>query len=239
MGAYYEAVINQKSPYPFEEKPEDPPNSADPEVLPEGKEPVPVEPPKEETPAPTKKKPGRKPKSEASATPSTFSQEASTPRITSLPPAATAEERARIVFGSRLLPPAERPDRLALKASQSSYIAGVLVPPRPEEPDNCCMSGCVNCVWELYGEELEEWSAKKNEALVKLEAEQGATSMDADGGGSEANWTVPPATPSGVTVGETKIVKNLWEEDMFKSVPVGIREFMRQEKRLKERQQGR
>lgn len=118
------------------------------------------------------------------------------------------------------------------------------MPPRPEEPDNCCMSGCVNCVWDRYGDELEEWSTARRAADVNLrkekglenvksrrkktgtglmlgEGEKGAqhtmTSMDDDGGGSETNWSAGP------------------DPDLFKGIPVGILEFMRTEKRLKER----
>jgi hypothetical protein len=46
-------------------------------------------------------------------------------------------------------------------------------------------------------------------------------SMDDDGGGSESNWGIESGA------GE--------EEDLFKDIPVGIREFMKQEKRLKQR----
>jgi hypothetical protein len=49
-------------------------------------------------------------------------------------------------------------------------------------------------------------------------------SMDDDGGGSESNWGI--GSDSGGGGGE---------EDLFKDVPVGIREFMKQEKRLKQR----
>lgn len=133
-------------------------------------------------------------------------------------------------------------------------MAGILVPPRPDEPDNCCMSGCVNCVWDRYGEDLEEWAAatKKADAALRKEAstedvrkgkrksapdiegsglmlgngEKGAqhtmTSMDDDGGGSEALWG-------------TGLDSDFTSDDLFKGVPVGIREFMKQEKRLKEK----
>ena len=115
------------------------------------------------------------------------------------------------------------------------------MPPRPEEPDNCCMSGCVNCVYDRYREELEEWAAATKKAEVatrkekgfegarrrrkeglgnKLEGERSeAVSMDDDGGRSEGLW--------GSDRDES--------EELFKDIPVGIREFMKQEKRLKEK----
>ncbi|OBT64017.1 hypothetical protein VE03_06733 [Pseudogymnoascus sp. 23342-1-I1] len=142
--------------------------------------------------------------------------------------------RARVVFGSRLAGPAERRAELA---SKSQLVGGVWVPPRPEEPDNCCMSGCVNCVWDRFGEEVEEWAAARRRAEravgeevgVDMTAGEGekegggverggeATSVDDDGGGSETNWD------DGLS------------GELFSGVPVGILEFMKQEKRLKER----
>jgi len=148
--------------------------------------------------------------------------------------------RARIVFGSRLAGPIAR---RADKDRKSTDVAGILIPPRPDEPDNCCMSGCVNCVWDVYREDLEEWAAKATEARALL-AKQGKSqsgadamrlntsaskvkgggmvtgpaSMDDDGGGSETNWNL--GSSSG---------------DLFATIPVGIREFMRTEKALKER----
>ena len=145
--------------------------------------------------------------------------------------------KARVVFGSRLAGPVERREALD-RASQ--MVAGVLVPPKPAEPDNCCMSGCVNCVWDLYRDEMEEWAAKSAEARQKMTAQrtsgQGtgtmasgsgtpshvAVSMDDDGGGSETNWAGEES------FGEGNV-------DLFSSVPVGIREFMKTEKKLKER----
>lgn len=145
-------------------------------------------------------------------------------------------QKAQVVFGSRLAGPAER--RRELDKS-SIRIAGVLVPPRPDEPDNCCMSGCVNCVWELYRDELEEWASKSSEAQSSLMAqrrEEGsrgastpqanmpshiASSMDDDGGGSETNW-------DGAAMAEKT-------NDLFSDIPVGIREFMRTEKKLRQR----
>lgn len=137
------------------------------------------------------------------------------------------------MFGSRLAGPSERKDDIE---SRSTRIAGVLVPPRPSEPDNCCMSGCVNCVWDIYRDELEEWAAKSAEARVRSRAlgaegkekqrmyreprviAEVAMSMDDDGGGSETNW----ALDSG-------------GQDLFEGIPVGIRQFMMTEKMIKQR----
>jgi predicted nucleic acid-binding Zn-ribbon protein len=144
------------------------------------------------------------------------------------------EAKARIVFGSRLAGPAERK---ATIEARSKVIAGIQVPPRPTEPDNCCMSGCVNCVWDVYRDDLEEWAAKSKEARAALQGKKArglgtglmtavegtpqhvATSMDDDGGGSEASWTAQLGTG---------------KEDLFGDIPVGIREFMRTEKKLKQ-----
>lgn len=149
-------------------------------------------------------------------------------------------ERARTVFGSRLSGPAERADELR-KASIN--VAGILVPPKPEEPDNCCMSGCVNCVWDLYRDELEEWASKSAEARERVLAQRRqatpagsaisppgmphhvATSMDDDGGGSETNW-------------ESGLEMSGSPGDLFQNIPVGIREFMKTEKLLRKKHGG-
>ena len=234
IGPFYESILQDPTPYPFDKKPEEPPSSADPEVLPEAKKKK-KQPAKAPGERPPKKKPGRKPKStttDATAASSLASTDVSTNASppTPSPPPTTAQEKARIIFGTRLAGPNDRDMHIASKKDQSTYVAGVLVPPEPEEPDNCCMSGCVNCVWDLFREDMEEYTAKKVEAQRRMA--QSAGSMDADGGGSETNWAEPP---KGVQLGEAKIAKDMWDDDVFKNVPVGIREFMKQEKRLKER----
>lgn len=86
---------------------------------------------------------------------SAFTADPHPPPPPTAPPKSRKEEniaRARVVFGSRLAGPAERRAELA---SKSELVGGVWVPPKPEEPDNCCMSGCVNCVWDRFGEEVE------------------------------------------------------------------------------------
>ncbi|RDA84285.1 hypothetical protein CP532_3342 [Ophiocordyceps camponoti-leonardi (nom. inval.)] len=225
LGPYYEIILHDPTRYKPEEErklpstqppPPPPPERSSPPTTEEKKKKKPEpqkSPPPTPSPPPRKKKPGRK----------------SPPAETSSAPPLTPAERARVVFGSRLLGPAEEADRLASKRARSTYVAGVVVPPRPEEPDNCCMSGCVNCVWERYREDMEEWSAKSKEAQTRLADSQG--SVDDDGGGSETNWDA--------RLGNAKIARNMWDDEVFANVPVGIREFMKHEKRLRENRQER
>lgn len=175
------------------------------------------------------------------------SAETSPPVPTPPPTNTSTQEKAKVIFGSSLAGPAERAERLAQIRSKSKLVAGVLVPPKPQEPDNCCMSGCVNCVWDRFRDEMEEWAfanaeAERRAAAGKTEAsaipksepmvDHTVVSMDDDGGGSETNWdlgAVPRSQPSG------KITKDFWDEELYKNVPVGIREFMKQEKKLKQK----
>ncbi|KAE8387647.1 oxidoreductase-like protein [Aspergillus alliaceus] len=148
------------------------------------------------------------------------------------------QDKMSIVFGTRLAGPGRssryNPGTMPPESTWKT-INGVAIPPRPEEPDNCCMSGCVHCVWDDYRDEMEEWAARVEQAKAKgaskgltgdmrhtprAEVDSASTSMDDDGGGSETNWAVSNET-----------------DDLFASIPVGIREFMKTEKRLKQKHQ--
>ncbi|AQZ12973.1 YPL107W [Zygosaccharomyces parabailii] len=80
----------------------------------------------------------------------------------------TAEERMAHYFGAGRLrgePPKSSSRRIQ---GDSKMIAGVEVPSKPVEPDNCCMSGCVNCVWELFNDDLRRWRRKRKEAAHRI-----------------------------------------------------------------------
>ncbi|KAL3475318.1 oxidoreductase-like protein [Aspergillus californicus] len=144
------------------------------------------------------------------------------------------EDKMAIVFGTRLAGPG-RSSRYDPKTNSTwKTVNGVPIPPRPAEPDNCCMSGCVHCVWDDYRDEIEEWAEMLAQAKAKKlpkspnvipgaipkspkDTAGTSTSMDDDGGGSETNWSAPTSS-----------------DDLFADIPVGIREFMRTEKRLKQ-----
>ncbi|KAI1735649.1 oxidoreductase-like protein [Xylaria scruposa] len=247
IGPYYESILTKPQPIP-KTKPEEPPVSS----------------PK--SPRSSTKR-AQKAKEDASASSGTTTSSSTATTITNtVPPQPTSEpntaqEKARIIFGSRLAGPAERADRLQSIRDRSVRVAGVLVPPRPDEPDNCCMSGCVNCVWDRYRDDLEDWasaSARAEEAALQQAAERRAreeevvdvdavageasvstalSSVDDDGGGSETNWRAEEEEEEMAKkkTHRPKIAKDLWDDDLYSNIPVGIREFMKHEKKLKKK----
>ncbi|KAI1074766.1 oxidoreductase-like protein [Whalleya microplaca] len=271
LGPYYESILITPQPVPAV-KPEEPPTSS-----PKSPRTTVRKAPAKKTPRDSNTNTNTSTSTSSASTTTTTSAAASTkasdkatdsasatkPRPAPAPSAqpASAQEKARIIFGSRLAGPAERAERLAALRDRSTLIAGVLVPPRPEEPDNCCMSGCVNCVWDRFRDDVEEWAAASRRAEAALQAQQRTQkqrpptevlgtekkkkegldgpagpalgmSMDDDGGGSETNWQGDLMKKQ---TDRPKIAKDLWDDDLYKNVPVGIREFMKQEKKLKEK----
>ncbi|KAK6353222.1 hypothetical protein TWF696_005203 [Orbilia brochopaga] len=133
---------------------------------------------------------------------------------------------ARLVFGSRLAGPRQDEDRLEDKGE---VIAGIRVPPKPQEPDNCCMSGCVNCVWDVFREDLENWADARSKAQKALQfqrrrAQSGLTERPSDRNGPDTNRS----TGSDDALNDNV---NMWEG--LDDIPIGIRVFMDTEKAIK------
>ncbi|KAL8673733.1 MAG: hypothetical protein Q9168_001840 [Polycauliona sp. 1 TL-2023] len=144
------------------------------------------------------------------------------------PVAAQPREPSRdpsILFGT----PLAGPSAARRRAGYDDSVDGLA---RPREPDNCCMSGCVNCVWDAYREEVEAWAARRkanlsmadgNEETERKKAKEmrgrGKRLVGGSGGSNEA------------------YVGGDDDGSLFEGVPVGIREFMKTEKRLKEKRE--
>ncbi|KAI9004842.1 oxidoreductase-like protein [Phycomyces nitens] len=58
---------------------------------------------------------------------------------------------------------ADLPGTVVLKGQR------IELPKKPESPDNCCMSGCAHCVWDMYQEDIEDYQAKRSAIRQKFE----------------------------------------------------------------------
>ncbi|KAI8365914.1 oxidoreductase-like protein [Radiomyces spectabilis] len=110
---------------------------------------------------------------------------------------------------SRKLPPPVPGE----ETSQSKNIVllkgePIELPQKPESPENCCMSGCVHCVWDLYQEDMEDYHEKKKALRKRFQ---------------DAGEPIPAILQS------RKSVKEDVEEDM----DPGMKAFLEMERKLK------
>ncbi|KAI1118676.1 oxidoreductase-like protein [Nemania sp. NC0429] len=256
LGPYYEAILAKPQPIP-KVKPEEPPTSSPKSPRSTVKKTAAAA-----TPAAGKSKGNGTSGSSSSSSPSSKSSSsgtttsststststasasisASVPISPAIPPTlssepGTAQDKARIIFGSRLAGPAERADRLQSIRDRSTLVAGVLVPPRPEEPDNCCMSGCVDCVWDRYRDEMEVWAAATTRAEEAMRTLESTLHVRDDKPKTQMNTSTSTSSEeiAKTKTDRPKIAKDFWDDDLYSNVPVGIREFMKHEKRLKKK----
>lgn len=111
-------------------------------------------------------------------------------------------------------------------------IAGVTVPDKPTEPDNCCMSGCINCVWELFNDDLKHWNDKRKEAALKLKQKGGRWPEDFHAPVKYLDRGNLPKSLANADVSEENEKPDL---DVWGDVPVSIKVFVETEKKMKAR----
>ncbi|KAL8852951.1 MAG: hypothetical protein Q9221_002201 [Calogaya cf. arnoldii] len=161
----------------------------------------------------------------ASTAPTSFSPPA-TPHPSSVtPPSKEPSRDPSILFGTPLAGPSAARRRAGYDDSPGGLE-------RPREPDNCCMSGCVNCVWDAYREEVEAWAARRKKDISMAGGEEEVEKRKAREMRGRGKRLVGGSGGSqGAHAGE--------EDDgvLFEGVPVGIREFMKTEKRLREKRE--
>ncbi|EPS40457.1 hypothetical protein H072_5707 [Dactylellina haptotyla CBS 200.50] len=152
--------------------------------------------------------------------------------------------RAQLVFGS----PLAGPRRNTGLKDQTRLVAGVLIPPKPQEPDNCCMSGCVHCgyadkknkiiqtplfcgiVWDIFREDFEEWATASSKAEKALQI-QNPSSLAINTSHSVESSESSAIRNSNGEGEKVEIIETMWKG--LEDIPIGIRVFMDTEKAIK------
>jgi hypothetical protein len=145
------------------------------------------------------------------------------------------EERIAKVFGGRIKGESPQPSS-RVSVGEPKVIAGVTVPDKPTEPDNCCMSGCINCVWELFNDDLKHWNDKRKEAALKLKQKGGRWPEDFHAPVKYLDRGNLPKSLANADVSEENEKPDL---DVWGDVPVSIKVFVETEKKMKARRERR
>ncbi|KAL8991653.1 MAG: hypothetical protein Q9169_007781 [Polycauliona sp. 2 TL-2023] len=161
----------------------------------------------------------------AATSPTSFSPPA-TPHPSSIAPETKEPSRdPSILFGTPLAGPSAARRRAGYDDTRDTLT-------RPREPDNCCMSGCVNCVWDAYREEVEAWAARRKENMSMADGKEELEKKKAREMRGRGRRLV-----GGIKGSQGEYAGGEDDAVLFEGVPVGIREFMKTEKRLKEKRE--
>ena len=139
----------------------------------------------------------------------------------------TAQERMSRVFGSV----GTREDSRKEAERRARIIAGVKLPERPEQPTNCCMSGCINCVWDMYKDELQEWKEKRKDAKLALLKRPDIPWPE--------DFGPEPDRRSGQLSQQEKLVREQESQNEWEGIDIAIRVFVETERRLRKQKEQR
>ena len=147
----------------------------------------------------------------------------------------TAEQKMARVFGGRIKGESPRSSS-RLSRGEPRVIAGISVPDRPPEPDNCCMSGCINCVWELFRDDVKDWNSKRKLAAKKLRERGGRWPENFYPPVRHlADENLPLSMAKNAKTVREKTEKKNEEAESWANVPVSIRVFAELEKKKSQR----
>ncbi|KAM9934267.1 hypothetical protein OXX80_006132 [Metschnikowia pulcherrima] len=141
-----------------------------------------------------------------------------------------AEAKIAKVFGGRIKGE-DRQSSSRIDVGKPRIIGGIKVPDRPKEPDNCCMSGCVNCVWEIYNDDVKDWNIQRKKAASQLVAKGGVWPEDFH---PPIELLRPENLPESIAQ-RARTENPEKNEEPWEKVPVQIRVFAEMEKRIKSR----
>ncbi|RLV89548.1 hypothetical protein JA1_005124 [Spathaspora sp. JA1] len=150
-------------------------------------------------------------------------------------PKLTPEERIAKVFGGRIKGDSRESSSRMLRG-ESKVIAGITVPAKPTEPDNCCMSGCINCVWELFDEDVKDWNDKRKRAAKVLIKQGGRWPEEFDAPLKylpKENLPVSLLNKPELYQAKQSALERSDEEESWGGVPMAMRVFAQVEKKLK------